>query len=388
MGTFDNNKLPLPGDEWLELYNTTGTTINLDGWKLRSDDSLFFVDLKGEISSKGYFLLERKDDFVISSIKADQVYDSITLSNLGESLRLYDPSGNVVDSANYGGSVWPAGSSITTCSMERSGASKSDIPSSWFTRAGDVNEAKAREGNLICGSPKAENWAYKVTATPTARVTDTATPRPSSTPTGFIPSSIILNEFVVQPREDFNKDGKINTGDSFIELINLSSSRVSLKNWRIDDQLFDSSPYFIGDVSIDANSRLVFYNKDTNVFLSSGSDSVRLFKANQTLVDVFTYTFNPKPGPSWCRFMDGYGPWTFNCVPSPEKANILGVDPGSAGSEILPVEKCSLTGLPEAIQFAECEAMNMMRFFRAGTNSFFEGLPKIIDLGNIKFQIE
>ena len=384
MGTISLDKIPYSNDEWLELYNPTDKAIKLDGWLIRSDDTLFGIDLAGEIPSGGFFLLERNDDNVISNIKADQIFSSILLSNYGDSLRLIDPSGTVIDTANKGGTSWPAGSSITSCSMERSGTSKADVPGSWFTSAGGTYTAKGRDGNLICGSPKAKNWAYSVTPT----VTVAASRTPTSTPTGFIPSSIILNEFVVQPREDFNKDGKINTGDSFIELINLSSSRVSLKNWRIDDQLFDSSPYFIGDVSIDANSRLVFYNKDTNVFLSSGSDSVRLFKANQTLVDVFTYTFNPKPGPSWCRFMDGYGPWTFNCVPSPEKANILGVDPGSAGSEIIPVEKCSLTGLPEAIQFAECEAMNMMRFFRAGTASFFEGLPMIIDLGNIKFQIE
>lgn len=384
MGTLNLDKIPYPNDEWLELHNPTDKTIKLEGWLLRSDDSVFGVDLVGEIPAGGYFLLEKGDDQVISNIKADQVYISIVLNNSGESLRLIDPSGTIIDTANKSGTFWPAGSTITTCSMERSGSTKIDAPGAWFTSAGGTYTAKGRDANLICGSPKAKNWAYNITATPTIAASRT----PTVTPTGFLPSSVVINEFVVQPREDFNNDGKVNSGDSFIELINLSSSRISLKNWRLDDQEFDSSPYVIGDVILEGNGKTVFFNKNTSIFLSSGSESVRLYKSNQTLVDVFTYTFNPEPGPSWCRFVDGYGPWTFGCVPSPTKANKLGEVVSTELETDGQAEKCEVNGLPEVIQFANCEAMRVFKFFSSAQSGFFKTTPTIIDLGNIKFILE
>ena len=94
-------------DEWIELFNTSNGAINLTGWTL-TDGGDIRINLQGTISSKGYFLLERTDNSTIVDISANQIYRG-NLRNSGEALRLTDPSGSLVDSANGGGGSWPAG---------------------------------------------------------------------------------------------------------------------------------------------------------------------------------------------------------------------------------------------------------------------------------------
>jgi phosphatidylserine/phosphatidylglycerophosphate/cardiolipin synthase-like enzyme len=85
-----------PNDEWLELYNTTSSSIDLTGWSLAASDATPSVTLAGTIPPRGYFLLERTDDSTVPSVAADQVYGG-GLGNDGEDLTLQDSSSNVID---------------------------------------------------------------------------------------------------------------------------------------------------------------------------------------------------------------------------------------------------------------------------------------------------
>ena len=50
-------------DEWIELFNNTGTPIDLTGWTLNSLDGTPSITIpSGSIDAGGYFLLERTDD--------------------------------------------------------------------------------------------------------------------------------------------------------------------------------------------------------------------------------------------------------------------------------------------------------------------------------------
>ncbi len=166
-------------DEWIELYNPGLTAVNLAGWKLQSVDGAPSISLTGSIAAGGYFLLERTDDEVISDIPADQIYSGV-LSNETESLQLLAPGGSLADSANSNGGAWPAGNSVTACSMERRGAEFVDGDTAWITNTGQIANGEDIAGNKVCGTPKMLNWAYSVTPTavPTATTTRTATPHP------------------------------------------------------------------------------------------------------------------------------------------------------------------------------------------------------------------
>ena len=219
-------------DEWIELFNPSSQSFDFAGWILKADDGSPNIALEGIISAGNYFLLERSDEDTISDIAADQIYTG-TLSNTGETLRLYGPSGEVIDTANIEGGEWPAGDAALRASMERH-AGIPDGPSAWGTNSGDIKNSLDAQGNPIRGSPKRPNSVLFWTATPTPTQTGTATLTPTSTstpsPTATVylypPQTIWINEIAWSgTRGHYN--------DEWIELFNASYDPVDLSGWKL-----------------------------------------------------------------------------------------------------------------------------------------------------------
>ncbi|HUN21810.1 MAG TPA: lamin tail domain-containing protein, partial [Anaerolineales bacterium] len=102
-------------DEWIELYNPTGTAVDISGWVLYSvtDGGPSFTFPLGTIlTAGGYLILEHDDDTAISDVVANFIYTGF-LTDTGESLVLLNASRQVVDSANLDGGAWPAGNTYT-----------------------------------------------------------------------------------------------------------------------------------------------------------------------------------------------------------------------------------------------------------------------------------
>lgn len=150
-------------DEWIELYNTTGAPVDLDGWRLRDSSGDVDILLQGQIASEGFFLLERTADDTVSDVAADQIYVG-GLNNGGESLTLVDAQETVVDSANIAGGAWPAGrASPDYISMERASLEAPDDAAGWVDNDGAVVAGLDAGGNPIRGTPRAANAAWIAT---------------------------------------------------------------------------------------------------------------------------------------------------------------------------------------------------------------------------------
>jgi hypothetical protein len=125
MGT--NNS---PRDEWIELYNNSFSPININGWKLKSDDGTPEITLEGKIPAKGFFLLERTDETTLIDIKSDLIYKG-NLNNNGEHLKLFDSKEKIIDEIDCSDD-WFRGDNKTKRTMERKDALTSgNNPENW-----------------------------------------------------------------------------------------------------------------------------------------------------------------------------------------------------------------------------------------------------------------
>jgi hypothetical protein len=171
-----------PNDEWIELYNRSQGPVDLAGWTLAFGDVVIHLGkVEGAtvevrttvIPQGGFLLLERSDDSTISDVAADLVYRG-TLSNAGVTLRLRDPSGAEVDTANEGCEGWAAGSAtgpVLYASMERVDPSGADLATNWRTNDGVLRTGRDALGGEVNGTPRAKNSATTAAETiPTVRL--------------------------------------------------------------------------------------------------------------------------------------------------------------------------------------------------------------------------
>lgn len=149
-------------DEWIELYNTTGSAIDLSGWMIDDDDgSQQYVIASGTIAAHSYFLIE---DVREATSASAGVIVNLSLSNTGDKLVLKNAAGETIDIVNSTGGTWFAGSSDPKKSMEKIDLSQSgDAAANWASAAAE-GSAVDRAGAPVIGTPAAANSVSAVRA--------------------------------------------------------------------------------------------------------------------------------------------------------------------------------------------------------------------------------
>jgi hypothetical protein len=308
--------LASPQDEWIELFNTGLLVIDLNGWFL-TDGGDINISLRGKVPSRGYFLLERTDDTTVSDIRADQIYTG-ALRNSGEILRLKDPSGVIVDSANQDGGSWPAGDVASHASMERIG--RTDTTGGWRTYTGYGGVGHDAGGYPIAGTPRHPNSGFGPTPT---SATFTPTPAPTR-----VHGKVRINEVLIRPHYDWEGDGKVGTGDEFIELYNTGESDITLGGWMLDDILDGGSrPYSLPGVTLAPGDHIAFFRSRTRISLNDRGDSVHLIAPNGQIIDQIRYLRVRAYNLSYGRLPDGSDKLTYGLWPTPGGPNVLFVEP-------------------------------------------------------------
>ncbi|MFH1423458.1 MAG: lamin tail domain-containing protein, partial [Candidatus Nealsonbacteria bacterium] len=158
-------------DEWIELYNNTTSSIDIDGWRLNSSEAdginITFSTSTSAITTipaQEFYLIERTDDSAVSDVSADWTGSfSNGLSNTKcEILYLYDSSGNLIDETVCSGNNWPGGeASPNYISMERITNASGVDSQNWASNNLVAKNGLDADGNLINGTPGAENSVAK-----------------------------------------------------------------------------------------------------------------------------------------------------------------------------------------------------------------------------------
>jgi hypothetical protein len=144
------------------------------------------------------------------------------LKNSGDSLFLFDPSGDIIDNANADGGSWPAGGSTSRASMKRRGGS--DQAGNWdtFMNAGGTGTDSAVKP--ILGTPRGMNSIH---LPPPSSPTGTP-PRTATQPASYTPGAIMINEVAWA--------GTLaSASDEWIELFNPGETAISVDSWSLHD---------------------------------------------------------------------------------------------------------------------------------------------------------
>ena len=144
-------------DEWIELYNRSDKTVNLEGFILASEDDGLKIKLRGSLPAHSYRLLERGSDQAVSA-PADQIYQG-NLGDTGEDLILSDGTGKLIDNVSCSGG-WFVGDIKKKLTMERIDPfADGNLVSNWksFTLSPSSTLTSDRNGQIIMGTPKKIN---------------------------------------------------------------------------------------------------------------------------------------------------------------------------------------------------------------------------------------
>ena len=322
---WDGDGAPSPDDEWVEVENYGGAPVNLAGWLLDDAENAgsrpWVIPDDVWIPAGGYLVFFKRDT-------------RLALNNDGDDVRLLGPDGQAVDETRYPAMAYDCSWSRTESSewtaeyppspgqANRPGTpTPTQTPTSTRTATLTRTAAFTRTATLT--------RTVAPTKTPTATRTPTPTREPTFTPTPTSthdwPASVVLNEILPAPHAvDWDSDGRADSSDEWVELLNLENRPVNLRGWALDD-IADggSSPWVISrDLWLSAGGYLVLFKHETGLTLNNDGDAVRLLRPGGFVVDETQ--FPPMAyDRSWSRTVDGI--WTNGYPPSPGQDNRPGV---------------------------------------------------------------
>jgi len=296
---FINELLPDPagtdrGQEFVEIINVGVTAVNLDGWTLG--------DATHPIRHVfGATVLEPGDGLVVfdqgdhSHIPKSQVSSTgfLSLNNGGDTIILADPAGAIIDRVDYAGSI--------------SGVS--------WNRATDMDKTAAFTAH------------DRVSPTLTESSPGTRADGEDFTHVEVPDFHIVLNELMPNPTGT-------DTGNEYIELINLGPDPADLEGWSVYD--VSGIRHEFTDTILEAGEALVLFDRGDHsevpgaiesstgtLSLNNTGDALTLYTNDGALHDQVDWA-TAREGVAWNRLVDG--------ALGSELAYHDDVDPGGAAS--------------------------------------------------------
>ena len=288
-----------PNDDFLELYNSTCTDINLSDWKLKkrtkSGSETSIGTLKNAIPAKGYYLWENTSKNLADN--PDYSTKTYYLAN-DYSVALYDKTGEQIDSITWGENTNP---------FSPTHAYPSNLAKSESILRTILNELS----KVINYFPKNSN----IIETAEFNSCPKEPEPPKQEAPKIYTKNIVLSELLPYPITD---------NEEFIELYNPDATSLDLTGWILHDDSKSGKYTFPPGATIEAIDYLVVYKKDFKFALNnSGNESVTLYDPSENVISKATY-ISAKEGISynfdgaawrWSKFLTPGAKNIFNNLP-------------------------------------------------------------------------
>ncbi len=329
-------------DEWIELYNSNASAINLEGWILKSVDGSPEIHLSGTILANGFYLLERTDDNTVPDISANQIYVG-ALKNSGEHLQLYDAQNNLQDSLDCNAG-WFAGDNSSKQTMELSRS----YPDQWTdsqSPGGTPKTKNSRPEELLPEESPEEPSLEKSTTT---EKTEEVAPEieesaPTTTEPITYPEGVLITEILPSP---LGPDAE----EEWIEIYNENAADTDISLWQITDTVGATKTYtFPEKTIIKGRGFLILYRPKSKITLNNQEDTLNLVQPDDNIIDTVTYEKAPRNW-SYNRTIHGWKwsnvltPGAMNVVPAPQKENIREDISNKTSTSTLTIEELAAIG--------------------------------------------
>ncbi|WHX41553.1 phospholipase D-like domain-containing protein [Mesobacillus sp. AQ2] len=223
-------------DEWIELYNNSGSDVVLDGWQLNATDGAPAIKLSGTIPAYGYFLLEKTDDQSVTGIQADQIYSG-SLGNTAEYLKLMNAAGAVIDEVDS----WYAGDNTAKATMERIDPAVAGLDSTnWATAnasyADGLGTPKALNSTATDGSGSGGDAGGNTTPPETPSVCDDRTQRLNNVSEAEGAMNVYFNKCAFPQYASAGNEANYNVNfeDILIKRLNSATTSIDFATYEIN----------------------------------------------------------------------------------------------------------------------------------------------------------
>jgi hypothetical protein len=190
-------------DEFIELHNPTGSSVDINGWRLSkktsggTESNIIAATMSGSIASHGYFLIAHHD--YDGTPSADLTYSGPTIASTDNTVLIYDSTNTLVDKVGMGSATDNETSDFPTNptanhSIERKASSTSTSatmgPSGIDELQGNGEDTDNNANDFVSRTVSNPQNSQSLiepppapTPTPTLEPTATPTPEPTATPT-------------------------------------------------------------------------------------------------------------------------------------------------------------------------------------------------------------
>lgn len=309
--------------EFIELFNTTGASIDLIGWKLL-DGSEAVTSLMGSIMPAGYEVIEKPKG---------------NLNNAGDIIVLMTPNDQEMDRVAYGS--WD----------------DSNIADNAPAAKDPYGVARRTDG--VDTDNDTRDFVETLTVTPgAANVVDSG-----MTDTNVEGEAVIISEVYPNPPGSDSKD-------EFIELYNSGLGAVDITGWTLGDSTVRR---FMLSGVIHPGEYRAFPRSETKISLNnSGNERVALYHLAEKPVSDIEYSGATPESQSFAFSIEDT--WVWTTTPTPDKENII---TGTAAAPIITVHAPAVAALGEAVTFDASDTTDPngddITFFWVLNDQTFEG---------------